>query len=106
MGFFSANLILIAPILGVCGDVKFPDVAQAAWNTVVNLSAMEHTAVERELISKGAVKLAVSTVLNPTCVYADEAAMALRNLTRSEDGTKALLACDVPGVYKLPSLHP
>ena len=58
---------------------------------------MEHTAVERELIGKGAVKLAVDTVLSRKCTYADEAAMALRNLTRSEQGTKALLACEVPG---------
>lgn len=49
----------LQPMVAVCGDAKYPDVAQQMWKALINLAAMDHKDIECVLF------LSFSIVLSP-----------------------------------------
>eukprot|EP00035_Acanthoeca_spectabilis_P025738 m.459665 g.459665 ORF g.459665 m.459665 type:complete len:392 (+) comp21806_c0_seq1:276-1451(+) len=95
--FFTSNLVLLKPMVAVCGDAKYPDVAQQMWKALINLAAMDHKDIDKELLDGDSVATAVTAITDPKSIYADEAAMFLGNITRSKVAARKVLECKVPG---------
>lgn len=71
-----------------------PGIAGDAFRGVVNLTGDPELALR--MIEKDLVTLAVATVLAPTAMFSDLAAMILSNLSRNELGCARILATNTP----------
>lgn len=85
LSFFTKNLDILKPVIEVTKEKECVPVAKDAWHTLVNITALNSVTLTKRLIADGIFEAIIDVVTDAEGDNADEACMALGNITRNSD---------------------